>query len=79
MAIREIRLSRSARKDLRRVPAHILDKFETWVQAVELDGLEEVRKIPGYHDEPLSGDRLGQRSIREDAPAAVGIRQEGPG
>jgi len=23
-----------------------------------------VRKIPGYHDEPLKGDRAGQRSIR---------------
>jgi proteic killer suppression protein len=27
-------------------------------------GLEEVRKIRGYHDEPLSGVRAGQRSIR---------------
>jgi len=26
--------------------------------------LEEVRKIPGYHDEPLKGRRAGQRSIR---------------
>lgn len=31
---------------------------------METLGLEEVRKIPGYHDEPLSGDRAGQRSIR---------------
>jgi proteic killer suppression protein len=23
-----------------------------------------VRKIPGFHDEPLKGDRKGQRSIR---------------
>ena len=28
------------------------------------DGLEEIRKIPGYHDEPLHGERRGQRSIR---------------
>ena len=27
-------------------------------------GLDEVRKVPGYHDEPLKGDRIGQRSIR---------------
>ena len=27
-------------------------------------GLREIRKLPGYHDEPLKGDRLGQRSIR---------------
>jgi len=38
-------------------PAHL-------VAAVEHDGLEEVRKLPGYHDEPLRGDRAGQRSIR---------------
>ena len=28
------------------------------------DGLEEVRKARGYHDEPLKGHRAGQRSIR---------------
>ncbi len=27
-------------------------------------GLSEVRKVPGYHDEPLKGQRKGQRSIR---------------
>lgn len=31
---------------------------------MEHDGLEETRKVPGYHDEPLKGDRAGQRSIR---------------
>jgi len=35
-----------------------------WVAAVELDGLEVVRKISGYHDEPLKGARVRQRSIR---------------
>lgn len=51
-------------KDLRSLPTHIVDKLETWIDAVERDGLEEIRKIPGYHDEPLKGDRQGQRSIR---------------
>ena len=32
--------------------------------SVEAIGLEEVRKVPGFHDEPLKGDRKGQRSIR---------------
>jgi proteic killer suppression protein len=27
-------------------------------------GWHEVRKVPGYHDEPLRGQRAGQRSIR---------------
>lgn len=31
---------------------------------VEHEGLEESRKIPGFHDEPLKGKRKGERSIR---------------
>ncbi len=30
-----------------------------WIAAVEWEGLEEVRKAPGYHDEPLKGPRFG--------------------
>ena len=41
-----------------------MDKFESWVDAVERDVLEMTRRIPGYHDEPLLGSRKGQRSIR---------------
>lgn len=52
------------RKQLRKIPIHIVDKLETWVDAVMRDGLEEVRKLSGYHDEPLKGQRKGQRSIR---------------
>lgn len=39
-------------------------KLLAWVSGVETYGLEAMRKIPGYHDEPLRGDRRGQRSIR---------------
>ena len=59
-----MRLSPSARKSLKKVPRHIYDKLKTWVAALECDGLEVVRKIPGYHDEPAHGDRQGQQSIR---------------
>jgi proteic killer suppression protein len=31
---------------------------------VEEQGIEEAREIPGYHDEPLRGEREGQRSVR---------------
>jgi toxin HigB-1 len=34
------------------------------VELVKTEGLEKVRKVPGYHDEPLRGQREGQRSIR---------------
>jgi proteic killer suppression protein len=62
--IKTVLISARAKKDLRVVPRQVLDKFTAWVQSVELIGLEEVRKVPGFHDEPLKGDRKGQRSIR---------------
>lgn len=31
---------------------------------METNGLGEVMKSPGFHDEPLKGDRKGQRSVR---------------
>jgi proteic killer suppression protein len=37
---------------------------DIWDRASLVSGLEEVRKVPGYHDEPLKGSRQGQRSIR---------------
>ena len=41
-----------------------MDKLRLWVAFVEEDSLEHVRKRPGWHDEPLQGQRRGQRSIR---------------
>jgi toxin HigB-1 len=57
-------LSKRAQKDLKKVPIHIVRKLDGWISSVEKDGLGEVRKSPGYHDEPLKGERAGQRSIR---------------
>lgn len=51
-------------KDLRGVPTYIAEKLQAWMDAVERIGIENVRKHPGYHDEPLKGQRKGQRSIR---------------
>ncbi len=62
--IHRVTLSRNAQKQLRRVPRHVAVKLQAWVQMVEADGLNEARKIPGYHDEALRGPRRGQRSIR---------------
>jgi toxin HigB-1 len=62
--IRRVEVTKLAAKQLRKLPRHIVNNLMIWVAAVEHDGLEEVRKVPGYHDEPLKGDRAGQRSIR---------------
>jgi proteic killer suppression protein len=62
--VRRVEITRLAEKQLRKLPRHIVDNLMIWVAAVEHDGLEQVRKARGYHDEPLRGQRAGQRSIR---------------
>lgn len=61
----EVRLHENVeKKDLKKVPRYILVKLLAWVDDVSVRGIKEVRKTPGYHDEPLTGKRVGQRSIR---------------
>lgn len=62
--ITEIQITKQALKDLKRTPQYIQQKFSSWLVAVNKAGLEETRRRPGWHDEPLIGDRKGQRSIR---------------
>jgi proteic killer suppression protein len=64
MVIRAVVLSARVRKDLRQCPAAIVRKLMAWVGSVQSTGLEAVRKLPGYHDEPLKGEWAGYRSIR---------------
>jgi proteic killer suppression protein len=65
-------------KQLRRLPEFVVDKLVAWAKSVELKGIREIRKIPGYHDEPLKGDRKGQRSIRlSKAYRAIYTEQSG--
>jgi proteic killer suppression protein len=62
--VKTVVIGKQAQKQLRKVPSRIRDALLAWAYQVQGSSLEEVRKIPGYHDEPLSGDRQGQRSIR---------------
>ena len=64
MTIQRVEITSLAKKQIRKLPRHIVENLAAWVDDIETRGLEEVRKIPGYHDEPLRGDRQGQRSIR---------------
>lgn len=59
-----VELSSLVKKQLKKLPIHIVVSFQNWVEDVEERGLEEVRKVPGYHDEPLRGELKGFRSIR---------------
>ena len=51
-------------RQLGSVPRNVAAKFFEWTKAVQRLGLPEVRRRPGFHDEPLKGNRRGQRSIR---------------
>lgn len=62
--ISEVRLTRKVVKTLNQLPKHIVQKLMSWIDDVEHNGLLQVRKCTGYHDEPLQGSRQGQRSIR---------------
>jgi proteic killer suppression protein len=52
------------KKEIKKLPLHVKRKLLEWSKAVELEGINEVRKQKGYHDEPLKGKRKGQRSVR---------------
>lgn len=60
----DVIFSKRADKDLGKLPPNVLASLRRWVLAVELKGIREVRRTPGYHDEPLHGNRKGQRSVR---------------
>ena len=64
MDVFEVIVSKKAEKQLRSLPAHVVIKLQGWISGVKIEGLRNVRKIPGFHDEPLRGKRQGQRSIR---------------
>lgn len=57
-------ISSKSQKQIVKLPHFIQSKLRLWIFDVENNGLSEVQKIPGYHDEPLKGNRKGQRSIR---------------
>lgn len=57
-------INNKTQKQITKLPKFIQSKLRLWIFDVENNGLYEVQKISGYHDEPLRGDRKGQRSIR---------------
>lgn len=65
MDIFEAVLSTKLEKSLKELPPHIILKLLGWVKNIKEFGLNNTRKIPGYHDEPVKGKApQGQRSIR---------------
>ncbi len=59
-----VEISKLADKQLRKAPRDVAAKLLAWVDDVDVRGLEEVRKVPGYNDHPLKGSLDGKRAIR---------------
>jgi proteic killer suppression protein len=59
-----VEFSRFAGKQVARLPGAIQEALVVWKLSVETLGLPETRKARAYHDEPLKGQRAGQRSVR---------------
>lgn len=64
MDIFEVELNKSVLKSLRKIPKRVVEKLFLWVDLVQHQGIRESRKVKSFHDEPLKGSRIGQRSIR---------------
>jgi addiction module RelE/StbE family toxin len=52
------------KKELRRCPQRIRDKYEQWKVIVRTGGPRSLAALPGLHDEPLAGQWRGFRSSR---------------
>lgn len=60
----QVLIDKKAEKEMRHLPGYIAVSLRNWIYSVLRYGIYEVRKTPGYHDEPLYGARAGQRSVR---------------
>ncbi len=51
-------------KQLHKIPADVLKRYEKWKDIVRLSGPQGLRLIKGFHDESLRGEWNGFRSSR---------------
>ena len=59
IVIDQVEVSRRAERSLAKALKQVAAKFFYWKQQIQEHGLEFVRKLPGYHDEPLQGKLKG--------------------
>ena len=72
----KVQLSKTARKQLTKVPPQILSKFALWADLIREEGLEAARVIPGFGDHALRGQWEGYRSSDLARPIASFISSE---
>jgi len=59
-----IKEHRKLEKKISKLPMQVIKKYELWKDIVYRHGPEKLKEFPGFNDERLKGDRLGQRSSR---------------
>lgn len=64
-------------KQLGKLPADVLKRYEKWKDIVEISGPSGLRLIRGFRDESLRGDWKGHRSSRLNQQYRVTYRIEG--
>lgn len=64
--VRNVVLSKRARKFLEKTQPHIYSVFQVWIQIVEEKGIEYAQKVVKFKDHQLIGRRKGQRSVKLD-------------
>ncbi len=57
-------VSRKYAKQFEKLPKNIKECVLLWIRYVEYEGPEAIKRMRGYRDKPLKGERKGQRSIR---------------
>ena len=51
-------------KSLKTIPLRIRKEYEIWKRIIELQGIQGLGEMKGYHDEALKGEWRGYRSLR---------------
>jgi proteic killer suppression protein len=59
-----VEITKHAETQMAKLPRSISEAIYIWAASVELMGINNVRQLRGYHDEPLAGKWQGTRSVR---------------
>ncbi len=59
-----IKEHRDIKNVCRKLPGHVIKKYELWKNIVYRHGSDKLREFPGFNDESLKGNRKGERSSR---------------
>lgn len=58
----EIFETKTAEKNIDKLPKNVLEKYEFWRNVVQMSGLDGLRQFKGFRDHALKGEWEGYRS-----------------